>query len=233
MPLFAIADLHLYKGIKNKPMDVFGPAWDKHMERLAENWRHSVTNEDTVLIPGDISWATYLEQVLLDLEYIDELPGKKIISKGNHDYWWTTLRKMNGFVQEHEMKSISFLHNHFFSYEQYGICGTRLWDLPGKGQTPEDEKIFARELIRLEISLEAAEKEGFDEKIVMLHYPPARTGEDLHERIAALFEKYHVVKCVFGHVHHTKNVFCGTIGQTQYVPVMADYIDFSPLQIGI
>ena len=156
MALFAISDLHLALSI-DKPMDVFGPRWAGYMDKLKENWCSVVREDDYVVMPGDISWATYLEQAYEDFRYIHGLPGKKIISKGNHDYWWTTMRKMEKFVSENGFTSISFMHNSSFSLEGVTICGTRGWEMPGEvGFGDGDEKIFRRELLRLELSLQKA-----------------------------------------------------------------------------
>ena len=156
MSVFAISDLHLALGI-DKPMDIFGARWANYMERLESNWNNTVGENDYVLVPGDISWATYLEQAYRDFLFLDRLPGKKIISKGNHDYWWTTKSKLDKFVAENGFSSISFLHNNSYTVEKAAICGTRGWNMPGEaGFSDEDEKIYLRELQRLELSLKSA-----------------------------------------------------------------------------
>ena len=148
MALFAISDLHL-SFASDKPMDVFG--WDNYEALLEKNWRKNVTEEDTVLIPGDISWAMYLEEAEADLSFINDLPGRKIIGKGNHDYWWSTLKKMNEFKASKGFDTINFLFNNSFSYKNFAICGTRGWG--NNGTADEDTRIWNRELQRLLLSI--------------------------------------------------------------------------------
>ncbi len=156
MSLYAISDLHLAMSIE-KPMDVFGARWANYMDKLKENWNSIVSDEDYVIVPGDISWATYLEQAVDDFKFIHELPGKKIISKGNHDYWWTTKSKLDKFINDNGFTSISFMHNNSYLIGRAAVCGTRGWETPGEiGFSSEDSKIYQRELQRLELSLKNA-----------------------------------------------------------------------------
>ena len=153
MALYAIADLHLPLGI-DKPMDIFGSAWENYVERLADNWQSSVKNDDTVILAGDFSWATYLEQSTKDFEYLHSLNGKKILLKGNHDYWWTTMNKLKEFTEKNNFSDITFMQNNSFKYEDIAICGTRGWIHPAWDNFgAEDRKIFDREVLRLELSL--------------------------------------------------------------------------------
>ena len=158
MALYAIADLHLPLGI-DKPMDKFGSAWANYVERLAENWQHTVKPYDTVMIPGDFSWATYLEQSIKDFEFLNNLNGRKIISKGNHDYWWTTMSKLGKFVSDFGFENIMFMQNNSYVYDKTALCGTRGWLPPECDKfTENDRKIFDREVLRLELSLKQAQK---------------------------------------------------------------------------
>ena len=165
--IYAIGDLHLDYS-KSKAMDIFGDNWIDHEEQIINNWKEKITEDDLVLIPGDISWALKLEEALHDLNRIDELPGRKILSKGNHDYWWQSLKKM----EDLDLKSISFIQNNHYEYDCVFIAGTRGWmSRDSEGFKENDEKIFKRELLRLDMSLSNIKNECA-EKIVMIHYPP-------------------------------------------------------------
>ena len=167
MALFAISDLHLDLN-GDKPMDIFGDKWLKHDEKIKNNWLKKINDEDTVLIAGDISWSMKMENGMQDLEWIHNLPGRKIMIKGNHDFWWSSITKLNNLYED-----MNFIQNNFFSYEDYAICGTRGWTCPGgENFSQHDEKIYNRELNRLRLSLDAAVKSGFKKFIVMIHYPP-------------------------------------------------------------
>lgn len=159
MRLFAIADLHLAQTV-DKPMDVFGPRWDRHVERICRNWEETVEENDTVLVGGDISWAGSLDQARSDLELLHRLPGRKILLRGNHDYWWTTVRKMQDFCQTHGFSSLEFLRNDARLEAGFWVCGTRGWVLPpDEAFREEDEKIFRREVLRLDLSLADLERQ--------------------------------------------------------------------------
>ena len=167
MGLYAISDLHLGFNL-DKPMDIFGDNWKDHEDKIRNNWISKITEKDTVLIAGDISWGINQKESLEDLNWIESLPGKKIISKGNHDYWWNSISKLNKMFE-----NTKFIQNNFFTYEDYAICGTRGWICPGSDKfTEEDTKIFKREIIRLKLSLDSAKAAGYNKFIVMLHYPP-------------------------------------------------------------
>ncbi|MFA6308810.1 MAG: metallophosphoesterase [Clostridia bacterium] len=158
MSIYAIGDLHLAQSI-DKPMDIFGVKWLNYMEQIKESWGKKITDADTVIIPGDISWATYLEEAVLDFKFIDLLPGRKIILKGNHDYWWTTMTKLESFLKENNFNTLEFLQNNSFEIENNYLCGTRGWKCPGDDDfSDEDKKIYERELQRLELSLKSIEK---------------------------------------------------------------------------
>lgn len=230
MALYTIADLHLPLGI-DKPMDIFGKAWENYVERLADNWQSVVKQEDTVVIPGDFSWATYLEQSVKDFEYLDKLNGKKILLKGNHDYWWTTMNKLSEFVVKNEFKNINFLQNNSFMYENIAICGTRGWIHPAWANFNEDDrKIFDREVLRLELSLNNAKE--CREIYVFTHYPPMSTALESNP-FTEMMEKYPVTKCIYGHLHSAshRNAVEGNVNGIEYKLVSGDYIAFNPLKI--
>lgn len=233
MSLYAISDLHLAYGI-NKPMDVFGDRWSNYMERLKEEWQGTVLEDDYVIIPGDISWATYLEQAVDDFKFIDSLPGKKIISKGNHDYWWTTMSKLEKFLKEYEFTTISFMHNNSIKVNGTVICGTRGWKCPGDEEFgSEDRKIFERECQRLELSLKTALTYTGNENIITaMHYPPFNQKGEL-TRFVEIMGKYGVSKCLYGHLHGHgfKNAVTGLVNGIEFHLVSADYLAFKPLKL--
>ncbi|MBP3620053.1 MAG: metallophosphoesterase [Clostridia bacterium] len=199
MRVFAISDLHL--SINNpKPMDIFGPTWEGYLEKIFADWQDKVSDDDIVLMAGDFSWAMKLEETAEDFKLISKLPGKKIIIRGNHDYWWKSISAVRNVLP----KNFYAIQNDALKFGDYIICGTRLWNLPdgAKGQAEDDEKIYKRELIRLEMTLQNAAKLKMEnEKIIcMLHYPPYTFKEEDNE-VTALLEKYGVSKVVYGHIH--------------------------------
>lgn len=194
MSLFAIGDTHLSIG-SDKPMDVFR-GWDNHVERLKKNWNAVVSERDTVVISGDISWAMKLEECYPDFDFINKLTGKKIFIKGNHDYWWQTMNKMNNFLKDSGFDTISILFNNSFRLGEYSVCGTRGWFY----DSPEsDKKVILRERQRLIRSVEAGLKAG-GEPIVFLHYPPLFEGK-ICEEIYSVLTEYGIKRCFFGHIH--------------------------------
>ena len=229
MSLYAMADFHLSKSIKDKPMDVFGRTWENYMQKIEKNCNSILKDDDMLLIPGDISWATYANEIRSDLEFIENLPGRKIISKGNHDYRWTGAKKLEEMKNNFGIKTISFLHNNFFAYEDTAICGNRGWI---KSESEENRKIYARELIRLELSLKTAQNAGFDKKIVMTHYPPCNSSDKIFDDFFEIIAKYNVERCIYGHLHNNfLTAFTGTYNGVQFDLVSADYLDFKPLLI--
>lgn len=224
--IFTIADLHLPLGI-DKPMDIFGSRWENYVGRLAENWQAVVKPTDTVVIPGDFSWATYIEEAKADFDYLESLNGRKIILKGNHDYWWTTMSKMNEFVEMNGYKTISFMHNNSFEAEGVSICGTRGWLYPGfSGYTESDEKYFLREVMRLESSLKTAKT---DEIYVFTHYPPM-SGLCEGNAFIDMLKKYNVKKCFYGHLHgmtHANRIREEYDGIKYYL-IASDFLGFMP-----
>lgn len=223
MSIFAISDLHLSK-VNPKPMNIFGENWDGHWEKIKSDWKDRVGDEDTVLIPGDISWAMSLDEALPDLMDISELPGRKLLLKGNHDYWWASLSKINK-VLPHNMHIIQ---NNHVDVEDYYVCGTRGWMLPEDDRfKDEDMKVYNRELIRLEISLSGLPSSGCSKAIVMLHYPPVyeigRTSG-----FVELMKKYNVDICLYGHLHgdSLKRAVEGNIEGIDMYMVSCDYLNF-------
>ncbi len=226
MALYAISDLHL--ALKsNKPMDIFGTQWENHHNKIQENWLKKIEEEDTVLIAGDISWSMSMKEGTEDLEWIHNLPGKKIICKGNHDYWWGSISKLNGLYED-----ISFIQNNFFVYEDYAICGSRGWTLSKKNKSKQDEKIIRREIIRFKLSIEEAKKAGYDKIIVMMHYPPVNENFEESE-FTEIFKEYNVEKVIYGHLHGIalQNIFEGKHDNIEYIMTSCDYINFDPIKV--
>ncbi|MCC8170176.1 MAG: metallophosphoesterase [Oscillospiraceae bacterium] len=230
MALYSIADLHLPLGI-DKPMDVFGVAWSNYVERLADNWQSKISAGDTVVMPGDFSWATYLEQSYKDFEFLNKLNGRKILLKGNHDYWWTTMNKLKEFISVNGFDNIFFLQNNSYKYEDIAICGTRGWLHPAWDSfKADDRKIFDREVLRLELSLNSAGDSG--EIYVFTHYPPRSNKLESNEFVE-MMERYPVSKCIYGHLHSAahKNAVEVTEGGIEYKLVSSDYLQFNPVLI--
>lgn len=228
MSLYAIGDLHFSTAV-NKPMNIFGDNWDNHEEKIINSWKSEVNEADTVLIVGDTSWAINMNEAEEDLNIIHNLPGKKIYVKGNHDYWWTTVAKLNKLYDD-----MSFLQNNFYQYEEYAICGTRGWICPNDVKfTEDDEKIYKREAHRLKLSLDAAKKAGFKKIIVITHYPP--TNDKLDPSLfTEIYESYGVEKVVYGHLHGKESFKMGLKGirnEVEYNLVSCDYVDFNLIKI--
>ena len=223
MSLFVIGDTHLSLST-DKPMDIFG-GWKNYMQRLEENWRSVVQPQDTVIIPGDVSWGMSLEQAKEDFLFLHRLPGKKILMKGNHDYWWTTVSKMHQFFQENNFTTFEILHNNCALYGDVALCGTRGWFYE-EDRGEHSAKIFNRELIRLETSLKAG---GAREKFCFLHYPPLYQGYRCQE-IIDLMKQYGVKRCYYGHLHGGSHrlAVSGDRDGVEYHLVAADYLGFKP-----
>ncbi|MBQ7669487.1 MAG: metallophosphoesterase [Clostridia bacterium] len=235
MSLFSIADLHL-SGAINKPMDVFGARWSDHTNKLVNRWKSVVSKDDTVVIPGDISWAMTLQDARIDLELIGSLPGKKILGKGNHDFWWETITKMNRFLEECGISSISFLYNNAFETEDFIICGSRGWYVEEKMQNTVGDvdysKIVLREASRLETSIKEAEK--LKEKsgkpiLVYLHFPPAFNGFICREIIDVL-HSHDLDRMYFGHIHGNYSIpKTSEFEGISMTIISADYLNFIPM----
>ena len=227
MGLYAIGDLHLSLAT-DKPMDVFGGRWEQYMEKIADGFAHLQLTDVTVLC-GDISWAMDLEQSAADFQFIDALPGRKIVLKGNHDYWWNTASKLGQFFEAKEIDTIELLHNNCHFYGDIALCGTRGWFYEEESGSAHDKKILNRELGRLETSLKAA---GDREKFCFLHYPP-RYRDYVCQEIVDLLKQYEVKHCFYGHIHGTGARFAvqGQVEGIDYTMVSADYLHFRPYQI--
>jgi predicted phosphohydrolase len=209
-------------------MDIFN-GWDNYTERLTYNWNLNVTSDDTIVLPGDFSWAMNFDEAKADFDYLNKLNGRKILLKGNHDYWWTTLSKMNRFLSENNFDTISILHNNHFQYEQYGICGTRGW-INENGNTA-DAKVLAREAQRLEVSIKSALNAGLV-PIVFLHYPPVYADNCNYNILDILF-RYNIKECYYGHIHGKSCDYAinGERDGITYRLVSSDYAQFSPVKI--
>ena len=227
MALYTIGDLHLSLN-GDKPMDRFGEVWRDHPQKLIEGFR-TVGDNDLTVLCGDLSWAMSLAQAEEDFRFVQQLPGKKLILKGNHDYWWSTATKAYKFFAEHGFESIEILHNNAYVYDGYALCGTRGWFFEEDHGTEHDRKMMLREVQRLEMSLKAG---GDREKIVFLHYPPVFQNYRCEE-ILQLLQKYNVKRCYYGHIHGKgcPLAFNGWIGCTKFQLVSADWIKFQPREI--
>lgn len=247
MTVWAIADLHLAFGAPDKAMDFFGEPWIGYTDKIKANWLSSIQQDDLVLIPGDISWTMKAEQARVDLEWIHQLPGTKVLLRGNHDYWWSSLKQIQAVLPS----SMHLIQNNTFQWKNVSIGGSRLWDsseyqfqpyinyvdnpraktITATDRSTESEAIFQRELVRLETSLKTMpNQDGI--RIGMTHYPPI--GGDLKEsRASILLEKYRVNICVFGHLHNVKKEIplFGNKNGISYYLTSADYLDFKPLKI--
>lgn len=227
MALYAIGDLHLCLGAP-KPMDIFGGAWTGYMEKLREGMS-VITNEDTLVLLGDLSWALDLESSQADFAWLANVPGRKIILKGNHDYWWCTAAKFYKFCEKNGFSDQWILNNNHFEYEGYAICGTRGWFYEEDRSGEHDEKVFKRELMRLEASLKSA---GDLHKIVFLHYPPKYKGHECQE-IIDLMKQYDVRQCYYGHLHGASHGLAleGQWDGIEYHLVSADKLCFRPFMV--
>ena len=229
MSLFVLADLHLCHGDPEKTMSIF-PGWTDYQERIEKNWTELVKEDDTIVLPGDISWGMTLAEAAPDFRFIEGLPGKKIIIKGNHDYWWSTMRKMEDFLEAERCFSIKILHNNHFRYENYGICGTRGWvNMPGETQ---DEKVLKREVQRLETSILSALKEEL-EPIVFLHYPPIFATNFNYDILEILY-RYKIKNCYYGHIHgRSAHELCvkNTYDDINFHLIAGDYLQFIPEKV--
>ena len=223
MALYAIGDTHLSFSA-NKPMDVFGGGWEGYVDKLSQGLG-VLKEEDTLVLCGDISWGMSLEEARADFAFLDALPGRKLILKGNHDYWWNTASKMSRFFAQEGFTTLNILHNNSYTYGPYALCGTRGWFYEEE-QDGHNEKVFNRELIRLEASLKAA---GEGEKICFLHYPPIYRGYRCPE-IIRLLEQYGVSRCYYGHLHGGSHRLAveGRQGSVEYHLVSADILRFQP-----
>ena len=226
MALYAIGDTHLSL-TSNKPMDVFGGGWEGYVDKLQKGFA-AVGPEDTVVLCGDLSWGMSLEEAEEDFAFLNSFPGRKLILKGNHDYWWTTANKTYQFWAERGFTTLNLLHNNCYEYGEYALCGTRGWFWE-EDQNGHNQKVFNRELLRLEASLKAA---GERPRLAFLHYPPLYQGYRCQE-ILDLLERYQVKACYYGHLHGGSHRLAleGIHGTVEYHLVAGDYLGFRPLKI--
>ena len=251
MSIYAIGDLHLSLN-KEKPMDIFGGNWKNHEQKIKENWKNTVQDNDLVILPGDFSWEMHLKDMYNDFAYLNDLPGKKILLKGNHDYWWTTLAKMREFLQENKFENIDFLYNNSYLFEEKIIAGTRGWAL---NDTENSNKMNHREEERLKLSLQSGVDNFGDKEIIcIMHYPPIvaeesrisqenvneiennneeAKNEELNKNLkisnyVQIMKQYNVKTCLYGHLHGEshKEAFEGNYDGIQFELVSSDYLDF-------
>lgn len=235
MAIYAMSDLHLALS-ENKPMDVFGGRWNDYMERIKQNWNSLITCDDTVLIGGDVSWAMYLGECKADFDFIESLPGRKIISKGNHDYWWESITKLNKYVSDSGYKTISFLHNNSYVVENCGICGARGWVVPGSDSFRSDDvRFYEREKSRLTLSAQSLEECGISHtcRVAMLHYPPVTKDGELDCGFGEILKQYGISLCLYGHLHSQAAVgaFSGVVDGIEFRLVSSDYMNFVPYKL--
>ena len=234
MSIYTIADLHL-SFLQNKSMDIFGGNWENHAEKIADNWKNKVEESDSVILGGDFSWAMYLEDTKLDFEFLNNLPGNKVLIKGNHDFWWDTIAKMDKFIQDNDYKNIHFLYNNSYLIENKIIVGTRGWNIL---DTSDNSKMIKRENIRLELSIkDGLKKYGTDKEIIaFMHYPPINKNNisenELNEFTETL-KKYKIHRCYYGHLHgfSHKEAIEGNIKGINYKLISADYLNFNLIKV--
>lgn len=230
MRLFAISDLHLSFN-SEKPMEVFGKKWINHFDKIRENWISLIDNEDYVLICGDTSWAINLNEAIEDLNWLNSLPGKKIVIKGNHDFWWNSISKLNSLYE-----NIKFIQNNYIPFKEYAICGSRGFNIDiCEGQDKENHlKILDREKIRMRLSLESAKAQGYSKFIYMMHYPPfsINSTSPYKDIFLEILNEYNIEKVLYGHIHNNFDKFYNrTINATEYYLTSCDYLNFIPLKI--
>lgn len=233
MSIYVIGDLHLAFSV-DKPMDIFGNNWENHAEKIKLNWLEKVKKEDTVILPGDFSWATYLEDTYKDFEFLNSLPGNKIMSKGNHDYWWTTVTSMKKYLRENDFNNIEFLYNNAYLVENKIIVGTRGWINSWRSQ--ENYKILKRENDRLKLSIEDGIKKygNTKEMVAFIHYPPFYK-EVVPEEIDFIktLNKFNIKKCYYAHLHGEshREAIEGNINGIEFKLVSSDYLKFDLIEI--
>ena len=231
MSVYIIGDLHLSFS-EDKPMSIFGLNWEGHNKKIKEDWMKKVKPQDTVFIAGDFSWATYLEDTYEDFSYLNELPGRKILLKGNHDYWWTTLTSMKRYLQENKIENIDFLFNNSYEIENKIFVGTRGWALL---DSENSRKMIDREVARLELSIKNAIEQYGEEKdiIAIMHYPPISNSVMKNEytyqsKFLEIMKKYNIKECYYGHLHGAshKDAIEGQVDGINFKLISADYLDF-------
>ena len=230
MSIYVIGDLHLSL-TKDKPMSIFGEIWKEHEKKIKRNWLEKVKENDYIILPGDFSWATYLEEAHDDFKYLNELPGRKILLKGNHDYWWTTITNMKKYLEKNEFNTIDFLHNNSYFIEDKIIVGTRGWNLL---ETENSEKMINRENNRLKLSIEdGIQKYGKEKEIVVfMHYPPI-TINNANSEFVTTMKQYKVKRCYYAHLHGNshKDAIEGLENGINFKLISADYLKFDLFEI--
>ncbi len=230
MSIYTIGDLHLSFNT-NKPMNIFGENWQNHEEKIKQDWKSKVKPEDIVILPGDFSWAMYLEETEKDFEFVNKLPGRKILLKGNHDYWWTTVTSMRRFIKEKNFEDIDFLYNNSYEFENKIIVGTRGWTI---SEEQEDIRLTKREVDRLELSIkDGILKYGEDKEIIVfLHYPPV-TKKYMNTDYMKLMKRYNIKRCFYGHLHSTsiQDAVEGNIDEIELKLISSDGLNFKLLKI--
>lgn len=230
MAIYVIADLHLSFS-QDKPMSIFGENWEGHSEKIKNNWISKVKPEDTVVLPGDFSWAMYLQDTYKDFEYLNSLPGKKLLLKGNHDYWWTTVTNMRNFLEENKFKNIDFIYNNSYLVENKILTGTRGWNLL---DTENSSKMIKRESIRLQLAIEDGIKKYGDDKeiIVFMHYPPISNTNKKSEFLKIL-KQYDIKRCYYGHLHGRshQDAIEGIVDGIEFKLISADYLNFDVIKV--
>lgn len=234
MSIYVIGDLHLSFS-QNKPMDIFGRNWENHDEKIKNDWLQKVTEDDIVILPGDFSWATYIDDAYLDFKYLNELPGKKVMLKGNHDYWWTTVTSMKKFLKSNNFNNIDFLYNNSIEFENKVFVGTRGWTFQ---ENEESSKMINRECQRLELSIKnAIEKYGKNKEIIaFMHYPPLQNKQlilNQHLEFYNVLKKYNIKRCYYGHLHGSSHsdAVIGDVDGIEFNLISADYLNFKLLKI--
>ena len=230
MAIYVIADLHLSFS-QDKPMSIFGENWEGHSEKIKNNWISKVKPEDTVVLPGDFSWAMYLQDTYKDFEYLNSLPGKKLLLKGNHDYWWTTVTNMRNFLEENKFKNIDFIYNNSYLVENKILTGTRGWNLL---DTENSSKMIKRESIRLQLAIEDGIKKYGDDKeiIVFMHYPPISNTNKKSDFLKIL-KQYDIKRCYYGHLHGRshQDAVEGIVDGIEFKLISADYLNFDVIKV--
>lgn len=230
MAIYVIADLHLSFS-QDKPMSIFGENWEGHSEKIKNNWISKVKPEDTVVLPGDFSWAMYLQDTYKDFEYLNSLPGKKLLLKGNHDYWWTTVTNMRNFLKKNKFKNIDFIYNNSYLVENKILTGTRGWNLL---DTENSSKMIKRESIRLQLAIEDGIKKYGDDKeiIVFMHYPPISNTNKKSDFLKIL-KQYDIKRCYYGHLHGKshQDAVEGIVDGIEFKLISADYLNFDVIKV--
>ena len=230
MAIYVIADLHLSFS-QDKPMSIFGENWEGHSEKIKNNWISKVKPEDTVVLPGDFSWDMYLQDTYKDFEYLNSLPGKKLLLKGNHDYWWTTVTNMRNFLEENKFKNIDFIYNNSYLVENKILTGTRGWNLL---DTENSSKMIKRESIRLQLAIEDGIKKYGDDKeiIVFMHYPPISNTNKKSDFLKIL-KQYDIKRCYYGHLHGKshQDAVEGIVDGIEFKLISADYLNFDVIKV--